>query len=361
MIKLKLIFFFLVICIQNSNAQVKYPILTEIVTDNAALFRESETLELRQKLTAYETETSHQIVVLTINNLGNNTVEGYAYHVFNTNKLGQKNKDNGLLILISKTDRKFRIEVGKGLEPIITDAFASRIISKIMRPKFKEGLFYEGVDLGTSEIIKLINDPKYRDEFAQVIEDEGKIPLWVKILLGLFLTLFLGIFIGVGSALFYSGFKRLINLFRGLITGKVSVLMFPVYMIHSVLAIVFSLPFIIMPLFFAGLMIGSQMDSDFQFDPFKYVDNASFINITNAVAFAALIFVVIPLGIAYFTRSKTRYQPIKFSLLKSNKAFISKNFSSSGTSSSRSYSSSSSSSFSGGGGSSGGGGASGSW
>lgn len=359
-IRLKLIIGLFFICFQNTNAQAEYPVLTEIATDNAKLFSESETLQLQQKLTTYETETTHQIVVLTIDNLGNDTVENYAYQVFNRNELGQKAKDNGLLILIAKNDRKFRIEVGKGLEPIITDAFASRIIRATMTPKFKEGFFYEGVDLATSEIIKLIDDPKYRDEFNHLIEEEGKIPLWVKILIGLFLTLFLSIFLGAGGAILYSGYKRLVNLFRGLITGKVSVVTFPFLLVSSLFMVVFSLPFIIMPLFFAIILISTQIDSDHVVDPFDFIEDTSLINIGYISISLLVLLVLTPLVIAFLTRSKKNYEPIKFSLLKSDKKFMSKNFSSSGVSSGKS-SYSSGSSFSGGGGSSGGGGASGSW
>mgnify|MGYP001947590638 CR=1 FL=1 len=360
MIKIKWIILLIIVCFQYTSGQADYPILTEIATDNAALFSESETFQLRQKLTTYETETSHQIVVLTTNSLGNDTVENYAYRVFNKNELGQKNKDNGLLILIVKNDRKFRIEVGKGLETIITDAFASRIIREIMTPKFKEGLFYEGVDLGTSEIIKLIDNPKYRDEFAQIIEEEGKIPFWAKLLIGIFLTLFISIFIVAGSAIFYTGYKRLITIFRGLITGKLSVVSFPLLLISSLFVMLISLPFILMPLFFAVILISTQMNKDKVLDPFKLIENTSSESLIYVLISIIILFLITPLIIAFFTRSRKVYQPVKFSFLKSDKTFMSKNFSSRGVSSGRS-SYSSSSSFSGGGGSSGGGGASGSW
>ena len=346
------------VCFQYSNGQEDYPILTEIVTDNAGLFSASETLQLREKLKAYETEKTHQIVVLTINSLGNNTVENYANQVFNKNQLGKKEADNGLLILIAKNDRKFRIEVGYGLEPIITDAFASRIIRKTMTPKFKAGDFYDGVNAGTSEIIKLINDPKYRDEFANVIEEEDTIPLWGKVLIGAALTLFFSIFISAGGFTFITGYKKIINAFRGLITGKVSVLSFPFLLLSSLIFVLFSLPFIFMPLFFAVMLISTQIDENNVIDLFDLVKEVSFFNLTNSIIFAVVLFIILPLIIVFSTRSNVKYEPLKFSLLKNDKKYMSKNFSSGGSSSSRS---SSGSSFSGGGGSSGGGGASGSW
>jgi len=358
--KLKLIILLFFVWFQQTNGQEDFPILTEIVTDNAHLFSESETLELLGKLKAYETETTHQIVVLTINSLGNNTVENYAYQVFNRNKLGQKEADNGLLILVSKNDRKFRIEVGRGLEPIVTDAFASRIIRKTMTPEFKKGDFFKGVNLATSEIIKLINDPKYRDEFAYLIEEENEVPLWGKILIGGALTLFFSIFIGAGGFTFYAGYKKVLNVFRGLITGKVSVVSFPFILISSLFLVLFSLPFIVLPLFFAVMIISTQVDENHVIDPFNLLEEVSFLNPTNIIIFVVLVFIILPLIIVFSTRSSIKYEPLKFSLLKNDKKYMSKNFSSSGSSSSY-RGSSSSSSFSGGGGSSGGGGASGSW
>lgn len=350
------------VCFFKANAQEDYPVLTEIVTDKANLFSNNELFQLKQKLTVYESETTHQIVVLTINDLGNDTVENYAYRVFNKNKLGQKQADNGLLILIAKNNREFRIEVGDGLTPIITDAFASRIIRNIMTPKFKDGYFYKGVDQGTSEIIKLINDPKYRDEFTNLIEEEGKIPLWGKILLIICIGLFVSIFVGVGGMLFIKGYKQLINLFTGLITGKVSILMFPLLLIQTVIIMVFSLPFLLMPLIlFIGTFLQFLLGYDVETIGKSIIDSG-YINLTNVIIFLVLVFVILPLITSFLTRSKKRYQPIKFSFAKSNKSYMSKHFSSGGVSSgSSSYSSSSSSSFSGGGGSSSGGGASGSW
>jgi len=345
LIRQKLIIFLCFVCFLKANAQEDYPVLSQIVTDGAGLFSESETLQLRQKLTDYEIKTTHQIVILTINNLGNDTVENYAYRVFNNNKLGQAAADNGLLILIAKNDRKFRIEVGDGLTPIITDAFSSRIIRNIMTPEFKDGNFYNGVDFGTSEIIKLIDSPEYRDEFTNSIENEDTIPFWGKVLFSLFITAFLGVFIFVGGRVFLGGYKQLINLYIGLITGKVSILIFPVLLFATSLGIIFSLPFIVMPILFWFIFSSNY-------------------EIRNYLIFIAVILlVIIPLIIAFFTRSKKKYTPIKFSLTKSSKSFMSKNFSSGGISSGSSSfsSSSSSSSFSGGGGSSSGGGASGSW
>ena len=139
-------------------------------------------LHIRQKLTDFETETSHQIAVLTINTLGNGSIENYALQVFEQNQIGQVDLDNGVLILFSEADREVRIEVGYGLEAVITDAISSRLIRNIMIPEFKEDRYFEGIDLATDEIIKIINNPIYAEEFASYDDDINIMPFWGKLL-----------------------------------------------------------------------------------------------------------------------------------------------------------------------------------
>ncbi|QXP60632.1 TPM domain-containing protein [Olleya sp. HaHaR_3_96] len=171
--KLKILFVLFFICIQYTNAQ-DYPIISDMVTDNAAIFSNEEAELLRQKLVSYEVKSSHEIVVLTIPGLDGDSIENYAYYVFNEegNNFGKEGIDNGILILISPNDRKVRIEVGDGLEHIITDAFSSRVIREELTPLFKQGRYFEGVDAATSELIKLIDDPIYANDFANSIEAE---------------------------------------------------------------------------------------------------------------------------------------------------------------------------------------------
>lgn len=319
---------------------------------------------LRQKLTDFETETTHQIVVLTINSIGNESIESYALNVFNENQIGQKETDNGILILFAKDDRKVRIEVGYGLEPIITDAISSRIIRNSMIPNFKDGVYFKGLDEGTDEIINIISDPKYAEEFAQDTETSTDMPLWGKILVFLFFFGFLGIFIAVGTALFWSAYKDLINAYRGLFSGRISVLSFPFMLLGTLFALVFGLVFILVPLIglffiFSQLVLGASLD-----DTFSSLDVSQNTIIWSLMTIVAFAFVILPIILGILKITNFDKKPIGFSFLKSDKNFIKRNMAlhSSGSSSSRTYSSSgSSSSFSGGGGSSGGGGASGGW
>jgi len=194
--QLNIIFCFLMFSV-FSFAQKEATILNEIVTDNAGIFSISEKENLKEKLTNYKNKTTSQIVVLTIYSLEGETIESYALKVFKKNKLGQKNVDNGILILFSKFDKKVRIEVGYGLEPIITDVLASRIIREIMIPNFKEENYYKGINEGATKIIELINDPELIEGFLnETKKSAGKISIPARIFGSFFLTpIFLLLFI----------------------------------------------------------------------------------------------------------------------------------------------------------------------
>ncbi len=186
----KNIFFIFFLCYTfTSFGQKEAPILTEIVTDNARIFTDNEEVFLRKKLTDFEAKTTTQIVILTITSLEGETIEGYALEVFDKNNLGQKNVDNGILILFSRHDKEVRIEVGYGLESTITDALASRIIREIMIPNFKKEQYFEGINEGTNKIIELINNPELIEEFiANTDKKEGGVTLFGRIFGVVFLT-----------------------------------------------------------------------------------------------------------------------------------------------------------------------------
>lgn len=337
---------FLVLVSAVCWSQDQYPQFTEIVTDNAEIFSHAQLEDLRAKLTQFETETTNQVVVLTIHELGSETIEQYANGAFNQNKLGQEGKDNGILILFSKLDREVRIEVGYGLEPYITDAVASRIIRNTMIPKFKEEDYYGGIDLATDQIIEFLKNPEALEEFNRQIEAEGEFPWWALILM----TLFLSVFIAAGGFVFYKGYSNLVEMFRGIFIGKLGLLPGLFMLIPTLMMVVFGLVFVLMPLFFLAMVFG------FDFDP----DN---------VSLSTALFYVVPIGFFAVTITLAVIkilikgkEDFKLSWVKSDSTYMSKTFSSGGSHSFGSSSGgSSSSSFSGGGGSSGGGGASGSW
>jgi uncharacterized protein len=146
-----LLFFALFACLRAFAADVPY--LSGRVVDNAEILGKDTKQKLAAQLKAHEQETTNQIAVLTVPSLEGESVESYAEQVFNNWKLGQKGKDNGVLVLVAPNERRMRIEVGYGLEGTLTDVAASRIIRNVMTPRFKEGNFDAGVAEGVQAVI----------------------------------------------------------------------------------------------------------------------------------------------------------------------------------------------------------------
>jgi len=94
---------------------------------------------LTEILKAHEDRTGNQVVVLTVSTINGEGIEEYAVDVFEAWKLGQKSKDNGILIVVVPNDRRMRIEVGYRLEETLTDGMAGQIIRSVMTPRFKDG------------------------------------------------------------------------------------------------------------------------------------------------------------------------------------------------------------------------------
>jgi len=129
------------------------PRLTGRVNDYAKLLSPEAVRRLDAQLADFERTDSTQVVVLTIASLEGESLEEYSIKVAQAWGIGQKGKDNGALLLVSKGDRKVRIEVGYGLEGVLTDALSGRIISQSITPAFKAGNFDAGVEAGVSAII----------------------------------------------------------------------------------------------------------------------------------------------------------------------------------------------------------------
>lgn len=117
----------------------------QFVNDYADFLSEGERLYLENMLKTYSDSTSNQIVIVSIESLEGYPLETYSLELAQKWGIGQKETDNGILILLSKEERKIRIEVGYGLEDKIPDLFAQHVIDKEMTPKFKEGNFYGGL------------------------------------------------------------------------------------------------------------------------------------------------------------------------------------------------------------------------
>ncbi len=139
------------------------PFLTGRVTDNAQILTADTRRALTESLKAHEEKTGNQIAVLTVPSLEGENIEEYAVAVFKEWKLGQKGKDNGVLVIVSPKDRRMRIEVGYGLEGTLPDGLAGSIIRNVMTPRFKTGDYNGGINDGVKTIIDVLEGGKVPD------------------------------------------------------------------------------------------------------------------------------------------------------------------------------------------------------
>jgi len=155
----KLVFLLLVLVYSHaifSQDLVPIPVLTSPVMDLTGTLSESTIQEIQNKILALQKEKGSQIQVLIIPTTQPEAIEQYSIRVGEAWKIGRKGIDDGAILLVAKNDRKLRIEVGYGLEGVIPDAIARRIISEIITPEFKQGNFDEGISVGVNAISKLI-------------------------------------------------------------------------------------------------------------------------------------------------------------------------------------------------------------
>ncbi len=139
------------------EAAPTFPALTGRVVDDAHILSEGTRQELTEKLAALEAKTSRQLVVVTLPSLQNYEISDYGYQLGRTWGIGQKGMNNGALLIVAPNERRVRIEVGYGLEPILTDAFSSVVIQTQITPRFKQGDFDGGVSAGVDALIQQLS------------------------------------------------------------------------------------------------------------------------------------------------------------------------------------------------------------
>lgn len=135
---------------------LEVPPLAGRINDYARMLSPGETTRLEQKLAGFEQEQSTQIAVLTIPSLQGEDIDQFAIRVADQWKIGQKVKDNGVILILSQAERKVRIEVGMGLQGVLPDITAGRIIRDTMRPHLRNGDFDRGVDAGVEAVMAAV-------------------------------------------------------------------------------------------------------------------------------------------------------------------------------------------------------------
>jgi len=189
------------------------PYLTGRVVDEANIISPGERDRLAAMLKAHEQATTNQIVVLTVPTIGQASIEEYSVKVFEAWKLGQKGKDNGVLVVVVPQDRKLRIEVGYGLEASLPDGACGDIIRTWMTPAFKAGNYDKGIEDGIAAIVARLEGrggpvdrtpaeaPSSSSASRALDSGAAAMPVTQRILIGAFIFGLLGIFtvVGIGT------------------------------------------------------------------------------------------------------------------------------------------------------------------
>ena len=159
-----------------------------LVNDFANILSDDNKQLLENKLLAFNDSTSNQIYIITVTSIGDYSIEDYALRTARKWKIGQQDKNNGILILISKNDRKVDIEVGYGLESVVSDYDSRHIISELIVPAFKQSNYTLGINDAVDRIIGLIQGT-YKTEVAEKQNDQPPIELYI--ILGIIGIIFL--------------------------------------------------------------------------------------------------------------------------------------------------------------------------
>ena len=160
-----------------------------LVNDFASQLNPTEAAALEQKLTAYDDSTSTQITVVVVPTTGDYPIADYAFALGRQWGVGQKGKNNGIVVLWASSDRKVFIATGYGMEGAIPDAIAKRIINQVIIPDFRNGMFYRGLDRGVDAIMKYAAG-EYK---ADPVEEEEGFPVGLIVFLIIFFVVLIAI------------------------------------------------------------------------------------------------------------------------------------------------------------------------
>lgn len=153
----KLIIFFLLALSYYTGFAQDFPAKPNtLVNDYTNTLSAEQVAQLERKLVAFDDSTSNQIAVVIMKSVGDYDINEYALELGRKWGVGGKSKNNGVVLLIALGDRKLSIQTGYGLEGALPDVYTKQIIENNIKPYFKEGNYYAGIDAGTNSIISLI-------------------------------------------------------------------------------------------------------------------------------------------------------------------------------------------------------------
>ncbi|WP_420022351.1 TPM domain-containing protein [Brevundimonas subvibrioides] len=186
---------------QAFAAEPDFPALSGRVVDQARLLSSEKEAEITARLAQLESDTGDQFVVVTVDSLQDYEIEDYGYRLGRAWGIGSAESDNGVLLIVAPNERKVRIEVGYGLEPVLTDALSNQIIQNDILPPFRESGFERGISAGVDAVIAQLQlDPAEAQARAvAAAPTEADEPVFPVIIIALiFLFLFLNLMRGAG-------------------------------------------------------------------------------------------------------------------------------------------------------------------
>ena len=186
---------------QAFAADPTFPTLTGRVVDQAGILEPTAEAGITAKLAQLEAETGDQFVVVTLNSLQGYEIEDYGYRLGRQWGIGQAENDSGVLLIVAPQDRKVRLEVGYGLEPVLTDAMSSHIIQREILPPFRDGAYERGITAGVDAVITQLKlDPaEAQARAAAVVQTDAEAPIFPAAIIGLiFIFFFLSLLARVG-------------------------------------------------------------------------------------------------------------------------------------------------------------------
>lgn len=167
---------------------LSFPALTGRVVDEAGVLDTATRAALTDAVAGLESKTTDQLVVVTLKSLQGTSIEDYGYQLGRRWQIGQKDKNNGVLLIVAPNERKVRIEVGYGLEGTLTDAIGKLIIENSILPRFKAGDFPGGIKRGVEDIIQVLSGEaeEWQRRAAQSPSSDvaqPEVPVWLGIVI----------------------------------------------------------------------------------------------------------------------------------------------------------------------------------
>jgi len=189
----------LLAAVVSADAATEFPPLSGRVMDRAGLLSESARAELTQLLAEHERRTSNQVVVLTVDSLQGRPIADYGHRLMRLWRLGEKERDNGVILIVAPNERRVRIAVGYGLEGVLNETLIQQIKQAQLLPYFRDGDYERGIQEGTRAIVQAL-EGTYRPTVPEANKAEHIIPLLVAALLAFIgFSGFLGSFIGAAG------------------------------------------------------------------------------------------------------------------------------------------------------------------